>query len=342
MDIDPHPILPRPAQLPHPPLFTACTKKDTVTLAAEYGIGALVLGFAGVEEVAELRRIHEEGITNRTGDRFVSTVTNDHFSALCPTIALDDREEARQIGARGQRFFAQSIKRWYGAGPVPDEAVTPGADEVAAMRQAAEEHAAYLHESRIPVTAESTATFNVEHAYGTADDAIAYVERLQEAGADEVMCLIQMGTVPQEACLETIRQWARRSSRTSARTADGRRCAPAPSAVRHRRVRHPRPRDGGSRPRVHRVHRVHSGGGTVPLDPVAMTIPEISEKYFPRLGTEVLDAARRDASSRHSRDPTSSPSRWPGWRTAVCLAPPGRPRPPYACTGRRNMLSACR
>jgi hypothetical protein len=24
---------------------------------------------------------------------------------------------------------------------------------------------------------------------------------------DEVMCLIQMGTVPQEACMETIRQW---------------------------------------------------------------------------------------------------------------------------------------
>ncbi|MET7517729.1 LLM class flavin-dependent oxidoreductase [Streptomyces sp. NPDC005373] len=207
LDIDPHPILPRPVQLPHPPLFMACTKRDTVSLAAEYGIGALVLGFAGVEEVAELRRIYDAGIAGRTGERMVSTVVNDHFSALCPTIVLDDREKARQIGARGQRFFAQSIKHWYGGGPVPDEAVTPGADEVAAMEQAAEEHVAYLHESKIPVSAASTGTFNVDHAYGTADDAIAYVERLQEAGADEVMCLIQMGTVPQEACLETIRQW---------------------------------------------------------------------------------------------------------------------------------------
>ena len=33
------------------------------------------------------------------------------------------------------------------------------------------------------------------------------MERLRDAGADEIMCLIQMGTVPQAACLETIRQW---------------------------------------------------------------------------------------------------------------------------------------
>lgn len=207
LDIDPHPLLPRPVQLPHPPLYMACTRKDTLKLAAEYGIGALVLGFAGVEEIAELRRIYDEAIAERTGERFVSTVTNDHFTALCPTIVLDDRDEAVRIGARGQRFFAQSIKHWYGAGPVPDEAVDESVDEVAAMQRAAEDHVAYLHEAKIPVKAESTSIFNVEHAYGSPEDAIAYVERLQEAGADEVMCLIQMGTVPQEACLETIRHW---------------------------------------------------------------------------------------------------------------------------------------
>ncbi len=207
LDIDPHPLLPRSVQRPHPPLYMACTKKDTLKLAADYGIGALVLGFAGVEEIAELRRIYDAAIADRDGSQFVSTVTNDHFSALCPTIVLDDREGARQIGARGQRFFAQSIKHWYGAGPVPDEAVEAGVDEVAALKQAADDHVAYLHEAEIPVKAASTSIFNVEHAYGSPEDAIAYVERLKDAGADEVMCLIQMGTVPQEACLETIRHW---------------------------------------------------------------------------------------------------------------------------------------
>src|SRR4029079_9810253 len=81
-------ILPRPVQLPHPPLYLACTKRDTVTLAAEYGIGALVLGLAGIDEVTELVKIYKASIASRTGERFVSTVTNDHISALCPTIVL--------------------------------------------------------------------------------------------------------------------------------------------------------------------------------------------------------------------------------------------------------------
>ncbi|MBF6210321.1 LLM class flavin-dependent oxidoreductase [Nocardia puris] len=207
LDIDPHPLLPRPVQLPHPPLFMACTKKETLQLAADYGIGALVLGFAGVEEIAELRRTYDRAIAARTGEKFVSTVVNDHFAALCPTVVLEDRERAQQIGARGQRFFAQSIKHWYGAGPVPDEAVDRSVDEVAAIQQAAEEHVAYLHEAKIPVKPGATSVFNVEHAYGRPEDAIAYVERLREAGADEILCLIQMGTVPQEVCLETIRHW---------------------------------------------------------------------------------------------------------------------------------------
>ncbi|MEU8528340.1 LLM class flavin-dependent oxidoreductase [Streptomyces sp. NPDC048629] len=205
--IDPHPILPRPAQTPHPPLFLACSRTETLTQAAELGIGALVMGFAGPESIKEMCAAYDAARAARTGDRFVSTVVNDHFSVLCPTIVLDDAEEARRVGIRGQRFFAQSIGHWYGGAGVPDEAVVAGADEAAAMRQAAEQVVARLNEQRIPVRPTSTATFNADHAYGSAEDAIAYVERLRDAGADEIMCLIQMGTVPQEVCLETLRQW---------------------------------------------------------------------------------------------------------------------------------------
>ena len=41
---------------------------------------------------------------------------------------------------------------------------------------------ARLHEAEIPVNANTTATFNINHAYGTAERAIAYVEQLEEAG----------------------------------------------------------------------------------------------------------------------------------------------------------------
>jgi alkanesulfonate monooxygenase SsuD/methylene tetrahydromethanopterin reductase-like flavin-dependent oxidoreductase (luciferase family) len=205
-NMESHPILPRPVQQPHPPLYLACTKRETVTLAGEYGIGALVLGFAGVEEVRTLRKIYDDTLAARTGDRFVSTVTNDHFSALCPTIVLDDAAEALRVGARGQRFFAEGISHWYGGGPPPKED-TEHDDNVAEIKLDEERVIAWLHESKVPIGPNSTSTFNIDHAYGNADRAIDYVEQLEDAGADEIMCLIQMGTVPQEACLETIRQW---------------------------------------------------------------------------------------------------------------------------------------
>ncbi|GHB02653.1 LLM class flavin-dependent oxidoreductase [Streptomyces chryseus] len=207
IDIPPHPILPRPRQTPHPPLFLACSRAETLVRAAELGVGALVMGFAGPESIALMRAAYDAARAARTPDSFVSTAVNDHFSVLCPTIVLDDREEARRVGTRGQRFFAQSIGHWYGGAGIPDEAVVAGADEAAEMRRAAEQVVARLHEQHIPVRPSATATFNADHAYGTADDAIAYVERLRDAGPDEIMCLIQMGTVPQEACLETLRQW---------------------------------------------------------------------------------------------------------------------------------------
>jgi len=206
LQVSEHPVLPRPVQMPHPPLFLACTKNDTVALAAEYGVGALVLGFSGPDDVAGLRKIYDEGIATRTRKRLVSSEVNDHLSALCPTIVLDDAEAALQIGARGQRFFAEAISHWYGGGP-PPSGVVEDTDHVAEVEQAKERLIAHLHEAKIPLGPNTTATFNVEHAYGTPADAIAYVERLEEAGADEIMCLIQMGTVPQAVCLETIRQW---------------------------------------------------------------------------------------------------------------------------------------
>ena len=43
------------------------------------------------------------------------------------------------------------------------------------------------------------------HAYGTVADCIGYVGRLLDAGVDEVLFCCQMGTVPQWAQLETIR-----------------------------------------------------------------------------------------------------------------------------------------
>ena len=206
LDIAPHPILPRPVQDPHPPLYMACTKKDTVRLAAELGVGALVLGFAGASEIREMREIYDKTIASRTDERFVSDHANNHFSALCPAVVLDDRDKAFKIGARGQRFFAEAIMHWNLHTPPPN----PGSEDedTASMIQHDKDAVkAKISEMNIPFNPNSTNTYNIEHAYGDREDAIRYVEELEKSGADEIMCMIQMGTIPQDVMLETIRQF---------------------------------------------------------------------------------------------------------------------------------------
>jgi D-alanyl-D-alanine carboxypeptidase len=52
--------------------------------------------------------------------------------------------------------------------------------------------------------------YNLDHAIGDPDTAVSYVQRLADAGVDDVMCLIQMGTLTQDQQLETIRLWGER------------------------------------------------------------------------------------------------------------------------------------
>jgi len=65
----PHrPIHPSPVQDPHPPIYMACTRADTLRTAGSRGIGALVLGFAGPKDIAEKNAIYREHYANRKAE----------------------------------------------------------------------------------------------------------------------------------------------------------------------------------------------------------------------------------------------------------------------------------
>ncbi len=208
IDIPPRPIHPKPLQYPHPPLYMACTHDDTLLDAGGRGIGALVLGFGGPEQVAIKNEIYRKAFANRDPDRQVGYRPTEHLSALCPAIVLADGHEARRIGLRGQRFFMESIGHWAskGATPLPDpdswphDLANPDDGSTTIV-----ESSIGREKVRMDLSDSSAALLNTNHAYGTVDDCIGYVNRLIEAGADEIMFLVQMGTVPQWAMLETIR-----------------------------------------------------------------------------------------------------------------------------------------
>jgi len=207
IDVPPRPILPKPHQQPHPPMYLACTRETTLNQAGEWGLGALVLGFAGPDDIAQKDRVYREAVKRRTPESQIPDFPVEHLAALCPAIVLDDGARARAIGHRGQRFFMEAIRHWYNPGPdaPPPSTEIDDGDDLAALREQGEQLVAFLNEEKIEIGTEATGLFNPNHAYGTPQEAAEYVSRLADAGADEVMFLIQMGTVPQEACLQTIR-----------------------------------------------------------------------------------------------------------------------------------------
>ncbi|HET8612972.1 MAG TPA: LLM class flavin-dependent oxidoreductase [Sphingomonas sp.] len=201
------PIHPKPLQQPHPPLYMACTREATLVAAGSRGIGALVLGFSGPDEIAKKNAIYREAFRSRKPEEQVGFRPTEHLAALCAATVLDDREKARRIGLRGQRFFAEAIAHWYQGGPKPsvDENLSAEQQE-AILAQEKEQVVAYLSEEKIPVGDEHTSNYTVaQDAYGTPEDCIRYVQRLFDAGADEILFLFQMGSIPHEAIMETIR-----------------------------------------------------------------------------------------------------------------------------------------
>ena len=46
-------VVPKPVQKPHPPLWVACSNRETIRLAAAKGIGALSFSFVAPEEARE-------------------------------------------------------------------------------------------------------------------------------------------------------------------------------------------------------------------------------------------------------------------------------------------------
>ncbi len=203
----PHTVVPRPVQLPHPPLFLACTHAETVKRAAQYGVGPMVLGFGGPENIGEMRQSFDEVRASRDPEKVVSPGhINDEFVALCPSFLMEDREKALAIGARALRFFAEAITHWAAPNGVAPARNTDKVDNVAFMKEHLAAAYAAVERGDAPPTAASL-LYSVDHALGDADTAIAYVERLANAGVDNVMCLIQMGTLTQDQQLETIRIW---------------------------------------------------------------------------------------------------------------------------------------
>jgi alkanesulfonate monooxygenase SsuD/methylene tetrahydromethanopterin reductase-like flavin-dependent oxidoreductase (luciferase family) len=100
-------VIPKPLQKPHPPVWVAASRRETVMLAARLGIGALGFGFETPEEAEERVERYYELI--REIRRPIGKAINPALVTLGNMMCAPTDEEAMAKGMSGAQFFGFSF-----------------------------------------------------------------------------------------------------------------------------------------------------------------------------------------------------------------------------------------
>src|SRR5881396_732368 len=104
VDMPPRNLVPKPKQKPHPPLWVACSRRDTILLAARKGIGALSFSFIEPEEA---RQWVDEYYQLIQSEECVPAgyAVNPNVAVVVPFMCHQDEETAIERGIDGAHFF---------------------------------------------------------------------------------------------------------------------------------------------------------------------------------------------------------------------------------------------
>ena len=107
----PRNVVPKPEQRPHPPVWVACSRRDTIHLAAQKGIGALAFAFFDPEEARHwvddyYGTLADEGVP-------IGDAVNANLAAVTSYFCHPDEEEAVRRGAEGVNFIGYSLGHYY-------------------------------------------------------------------------------------------------------------------------------------------------------------------------------------------------------------------------------------
>jgi alkanesulfonate monooxygenase SsuD/methylene tetrahydromethanopterin reductase-like flavin-dependent oxidoreductase (luciferase family) len=105
-------VVPKPLQRPHPPLWVACSRRETIHLAATKGIGALSFSFI---EPSEAKAWVDDYYATLDSDECVpgGFAVNPNVAVVLPMMCHADEETAIERGLDGAHFFGFSLGHYY-------------------------------------------------------------------------------------------------------------------------------------------------------------------------------------------------------------------------------------
>jgi alkanesulfonate monooxygenase SsuD/methylene tetrahydromethanopterin reductase-like flavin-dependent oxidoreductase (luciferase family) len=186
-------VVPKPVQRPHPPMFAACSRPETAVVVGSMGLGALNFALGNDDYLAQKVRDYRAAVEQATPE---GRQKNNHFAYTTTTLVLPDDRKACSFGMRGARFFAEALSQYYLSGTRPIGRLPAGRDFLSDD----DLDAAMAHRS--------VAGSDLAMVIGDPVAARESVQRFVDTGVDELMLIMQMGTVPSDLVLQSLRVFA--------------------------------------------------------------------------------------------------------------------------------------
>jgi alkanesulfonate monooxygenase SsuD/methylene tetrahydromethanopterin reductase-like flavin-dependent oxidoreductase (luciferase family) len=186
-------VVPKPVQKPHPPIWVACSNRETIKMAARLGIGALTFAFV---DPLEAKHWVDEYYNIIKSDECVPIghAVNANICMVTSFSLHHDRQTAIERGLEGFEFFGYALGSLYGFG-----AHKPGRTNLFEEFRAAREKR--LAENPLDM---SQALGAERGGIGTPEDMKAHLRKFEEVGVDQVTFIQQAGLNKHEHICESL------------------------------------------------------------------------------------------------------------------------------------------
>ncbi len=225
----PRNVIPKPLQKPHPPLWVACSRRETIHLAARNGIGALSFSFVEPEDAGKWVREYYELLASEECVP-AGFAVNPNVAVVLPMMVAEDEEQAIERGIDGAHFFGYSLAHYYGVA----EHVVGVTDVWREFEQRRDEtgfarHIVRPDQAPLGVRLLQQGLGSLRGAIGTPGQVTDLVARYQAAGVDQVIFVLQAGRNRHEHICQSLELFA---AQVMPRFAEGREKREAAKAAR--------------------------------------------------------------------------------------------------------------
>jgi alkanesulfonate monooxygenase SsuD/methylene tetrahydromethanopterin reductase-like flavin-dependent oxidoreductase (luciferase family)/putative sterol carrier protein len=197
-------VVPKPLQKPHPPLWVACSRRETIRLAAEKGMGALSFSFVEPEEAAEWVAEYRAIIAS---ERCVPAgfAINPRVAVVLPMMCHPNEAQAIERGIDGAHFFGYSLAHYYVFGDH-----RPGQTNIYEEFEARRDDVGFARsviraeDAPLGVRVLQQGLGSLRGAIGTPEQVRDLCRRYAAAGVDQVIFVLQAGRNRHEHICESL------------------------------------------------------------------------------------------------------------------------------------------